>query len=238
MASIRQATAEDLISIQTANLLSLPENYQMKYYYFHILSWPELSWVAEDAQGRIVGYVLGKLDDDDDKLDVGHITSLAVFRTYRRLGLAEMLMRQTQKRMITIYNCKWCDLHVRESNYAARHLYEDVLHFHLEDVDVKYYADGENGLHMRRDLHEVIEQEHIIVKEFTQKEEEEGHHCHCHDPHCQEKQQSNSNAETQSEPKDKENDKQSSDLIAEDHNQENDSKSKPKNKKSKKHSKK
>lgn len=41
----------------------MPENYQMKYYYYHILSWPELSWVAEDDKGRIVGYVLGKLYD-------------------------------------------------------------------------------------------------------------------------------------------------------------------------------
>jgi hypothetical protein len=42
-------------------LHSLPENYQMKYYLYHILSWPQLLYVAEDYDGSIVGYVLAKM---------------------------------------------------------------------------------------------------------------------------------------------------------------------------------
>lgn len=71
MASIRQFTVffvnnthlqtDDLISIQTQNLLSLPENYSMKYYYYHLLTSPELSWVAVNEQNQVVGYVLGKV---------------------------------------------------------------------------------------------------------------------------------------------------------------------------------
>ena len=38
-----------------------PENYYMNFYYYHLLTWPYLSWVAEDEGGHIVGYVLGKL---------------------------------------------------------------------------------------------------------------------------------------------------------------------------------
>jgi hypothetical protein len=33
---------DDLIAIQQANLSCLPENYMMKYYYYHILSWPQV----------------------------------------------------------------------------------------------------------------------------------------------------------------------------------------------------
>ncbi len=33
----------------------------MKYYFYHALSWPQLSYVAEDDNGRIVGYVLAKM---------------------------------------------------------------------------------------------------------------------------------------------------------------------------------
>ena len=126
-----------MISIQTQNLLSLPENYYMNFYYYHFLTWPSLSWVAEDEKGRIVGYVLGKLsafgssvtcrNEDDETM--GQITSVAVCREYRRLGIAHKLMRQSQIKMIEVYNCKTCALHVRESNYAARHMYEDVLGF-------------------------------------------------------------------------------------------------------------
>lgn len=46
------------MNMQHCNLLCLPENYQMKYYFYHGLSWPQLSYVAEDEYGKIVGSVL------------------------------------------------------------------------------------------------------------------------------------------------------------------------------------
>ena len=36
--NIRCAKTEDLLNMQHCNLLCLPENYQMKYYIYHILS--------------------------------------------------------------------------------------------------------------------------------------------------------------------------------------------------------
>lgn len=60
--NIRPATVNDLIDMQACNLLNLPENYQIKYYIYHALSWPQLSFVATDNKsGRIVGYVLAKM---------------------------------------------------------------------------------------------------------------------------------------------------------------------------------
>jgi peptide alpha-N-acetyltransferase len=41
----------------------LPENYQLKYYFYHGLSWPQLSYVGEDDDGKIVGYVLAKMSN-------------------------------------------------------------------------------------------------------------------------------------------------------------------------------
>jgi hypothetical protein len=41
--NIRNARPEDLTNMQHCNLLCLPENYQMKYYFYHGLSWPQLS---------------------------------------------------------------------------------------------------------------------------------------------------------------------------------------------------
>ncbi len=52
---------DDLLKMQHANLLCLPENYSLRYYYYHIMSWPELLQVAEDYEGKIVGYVLSKM---------------------------------------------------------------------------------------------------------------------------------------------------------------------------------
>lgn len=63
MVCIRPATLDDLWAMQHCNLMCLPENYQMKYYLYHSLSWPQLLHVAE-CNGKIVGYVLAKLDED------------------------------------------------------------------------------------------------------------------------------------------------------------------------------
>ena len=191
---VRQAQVDDLFAIQNCNLHNLPENYQMKYYLYHALSWPQLSFVAEDDKGRIVGYVLAKMEEDsteennsgtnskkeeteqqqqpeeessssttaaaaestdsEDKTSTatttttttttaaanknilddsnaihGHITSLAVMRTYRRLGLAEKLMKLSQKAMANTFNADYVSLHVRKSNMAALSLYKDTLGF-------------------------------------------------------------------------------------------------------------
>lgn len=62
MVSIEKATIQDLIELQNANLHCLPENYQMKYYLYHGLSWPHLSFLARDhSTGKVVGYVLAKM---------------------------------------------------------------------------------------------------------------------------------------------------------------------------------
>ncbi|KNE59948.1 N-terminal acetyltransferase A complex catalytic subunit ard1 [Allomyces macrogynus ATCC 38327] len=141
---------EDLLSIQHCNLTNLPENYQMKYYLYHALSWPQLTYVAEDHKGRIVGYVLAKLEEEQEKEPLhGHITSVSVMRKYRRLGLAEKLMAQSQRAMHEVFQAKYVSLHVRVSNKAALHLYKDTLHYEIMEIEKKYYADGEDAYSMK-----------------------------------------------------------------------------------------
>ena len=74
---------------------------QLKYYLYHYLTWPQLLHVAEDHKGRIVGYVLAKIEEAEDgsenRLPHGHVTSLAVLRTHRKCGIATKLMQQALK---------------------------------------------------------------------------------------------------------------------------------------------
>ncbi len=158
MVCIREATAEDLVNMQNSNLWCLPENYALKYYLYHILSWPQLLHVAEDHKGRIVGYVLAKMEDDagdeDNSKGIkhGHITSLAVLRTHRKCGIATMLMKRAQARMEEAFGAKYCSLHVRYSNMAAYHLYSVTLGYKINDIEKSYYADGEDAYAMRCDF--------------------------------------------------------------------------------------
>ncbi|KAL8937195.1 MAG: hypothetical protein Q9211_003807 [Gyalolechia sp. 1 TL-2023] len=159
---IRVLHAADIPHVQSTNITNLPENYFMKYYLYHALSWPQLSYVAVDVSRpkrtpydppKIVGYVLAKMEEEpEDNLQHGHITSLSVMRTHRRLGLAEKLMRQSQRAMVETFGAQYVSLHVRMSNVAALHLYRDTLGFEVEKVESAYYADGEDAYSMRMDL--------------------------------------------------------------------------------------
>ena len=60
--------------------------------------------------------------------------------------------------MVETYQAKYVSLHVRVSNVAARHLYEDTLGFKNEKTEAKYYADGEDAFCMRLDLDEIRNQ--------------------------------------------------------------------------------
>eukprot|EP00095_Tigriopus_kingsejongensis_P010619 maker-scaffold1028_size131186-snap-gene-0.45 protein:Tk10619 transcript:maker-scaffold1028_size131186-snap-gene-0.45-mRNA-1 annotation:"n-terminal acetyltransferase complex ard1 subunit homolog a" len=156
--NIRCAQTEDLMNMQHCNLLCLPENYQMKYYMYHGLSWPQISFVAEDpSRGAIVGYVLAKMEEETEGSagsdePHGHITSLAVKRSHRRLGLAQKLMDQTARAMVETFNAKYVSLHVRKSNRAALNLYQTALKFQISEIEPKYYADGEDAYAMKRNL--------------------------------------------------------------------------------------
>ena len=93
-----------MVRLQQCNILNLPENYNYMYYTYHSTSWPHLLFLAEDDSGKVVGYVLAKLEDEDNEKNKAkmekpgyrpeaHITSLSVLRTHRKLGLATKLMR-------------------------------------------------------------------------------------------------------------------------------------------------
>ncbi|KAJ4365080.1 N-terminal acetyltransferase A complex catalytic subunit ard1 [Neocucurbitaria cava] len=165
---IRVLRPSDIPHVQLANITNLPENYFCKYYLYHAMSWPQLSYVAVDVSRppktpydppKIVGYVLAKMEEEPtDGVQHGHITSLSVMRTHRRLGLAEKLMRQSQRAMAETFAAHYVSLHVRMSNTAALHLYRDTLGFTVDKVESKYYADGEDAYSMKMELGDLKEQ--------------------------------------------------------------------------------
>jgi len=146
MVSIRPCQIGDLMSMQNANLTCLPENYQMKYYLYHFLTWPQLSFVAEDDKENVVGYVLAKIDENDIKR--GHITSLAVLRSHRKLGIATKLMKQAETALLEVFDADCVSLHVRKSNRAAFSLYHEILKFKIEEIEKEYYGDKEDAYSM------------------------------------------------------------------------------------------
>jgi len=115
---------------------------------------------------KIVAYVLGKVEmrpfidysdpascrascrDGVEKL--GHVTSLAVEKEFRRLGLAKSLMNQLHHHL-QHHGISSCRLHVRTSNLAACRLYQDDG-YQIDQIIKSYYQDGEDAYSMKRNF--------------------------------------------------------------------------------------
>ncbi|KAF7458852.1 N-terminal acetyltransferase A complex catalytic subunit NAA10 [Cryptosporidium felis] len=154
MSCIRRATIDDIFTIQQNNLYCLPENYQIKYYYYHSMTWPQLLDVSTDSFNdcKSVGYVLGKIEEDSNPPH-GHITSIAVLRTHRGFGLSKKLLMQNHIGMQNNYKgIPYCSLHVRISNTIAKSLYQNSLNYSIDSVETKYYADKEDAYYMKLDF--------------------------------------------------------------------------------------
>jgi peptide alpha-N-acetyltransferase len=154
--SLRRVKISDFFPMQNTNLHCLAENYHMWYWLYHYLLSPQAAHVAFSATGKIIGYVLGKIDDENQTptgkgpvLPHGHITSVAVYSCYRKLGIATRLLRYTHYTLKECFHADHVDLNVRETNRAAHILYNRTLGYEFVMTEEKYYADGENGWVLR-----------------------------------------------------------------------------------------
>ena len=93
---------------------------------------------------------MAKMEDENEQESVhGHITSISVLRSHRKLGIATKLMKASEYAMMKVYDAEYVSLHVRVTNRAAIGLYKDVLGFKIMKTDIGYYADGEDAYDMR-----------------------------------------------------------------------------------------
>ncbi|KAG9316806.1 N-acetyltransferase [Chiua virens] len=149
--NIRKVELNDLVRLLTCNISTLPENYMIRFWQYWLVNWPDLSFLAEDDHGKIVGFVLSSIEPDEreTEMSVGHINSLSVLRPYRRLGLAQRLMNLSKDAILRAgVHVDYLQLHVRKSNRAAQSLY-DKLGYKYHDTEKKYYSDDEDALVMR-----------------------------------------------------------------------------------------
>ncbi|EER29313.1 hypothetical protein D8B26_008035 [Coccidioides posadasii str. Silveira] len=165
MTSIRRMTASDLLSLNLTNLDPLTENYDANFYLTYLMKWPSLFNVVEDRDGKIVGYIMGKLEAQHPSMRHsehytpwhGHITVLTVAPAWRRLGYARRLT-EALERASDINNAWFVDLYVRAGNKVAVEMYKGMGYSVFRRV-VNYYSDdpagmsgGEDAFDMRKPL--------------------------------------------------------------------------------------
>ena len=169
--TVRRATEDDLDQVIEVNLRSLPENYWYGFYRYVLSEWGDLFFVAE-VDGRVVGYIMNRVEDTHDRVlmglenelessrrpnpleaiarvfsasaRVGHVISIAVLQEYRRRGIGSALMSEALKAFKEKYDVDAVYLEVRVSNQPAINMYEK-FGFVKARIVKGYYRDGEDA---------------------------------------------------------------------------------------------
>ena len=115
-----------------------------------MISYPRLVYVVKDYRKKIVGYVMGIMDEESMECRA-HIVSVAVLRTHRKLGLATKLMTLAHNAM-EVFGAWYVCLKVRKSKLEAFQLYNQSLGYIIHGIEDKYYADGEDAYDMYKPL--------------------------------------------------------------------------------------
>lgn len=83
-------------------------------------------------------------------------------------------MQNSQREMKDIFGAEFVSLHVRRSNRAAFHLYNETLKYDIHDVEKGYYADGEDAYDMRCNYSEEQVGKPVVDSDDEDENEEEG----------------------------------------------------------------
>ncbi|MCJ1392843.1 N-terminal acetyltransferase [Xylographa bjoerkii] len=174
MTALRQCRMTDLLHMSLCNLDPLTENYDVHFYIEYMARWPSLFTVAENSDGQIIGYIMGKVEEDPAYLSFsdnylpwhGHVTALTVAPQYRRLGIAKLLT-DAFERACDNQNAWFVDLFVRASNDRAITMYRKMGYSVFRRV-VDYYSDnptskstGEDAFDMRKPMRRDKKRKHI-----------------------------------------------------------------------------
>ncbi|KAA8643516.1 hypothetical protein EYZ11_004274 [Aspergillus tanneri] len=152
MSSIRRMSPMDLLSLNLTNLDPLTENYDLGFYLNYLMRWPSLFSSVQDRQEGIVGYIMGKLEEQHPSMRHsehytpwhGHITVLTVAPASRRLGHARRLTERLE-RGSDINDAWFVDLYVRAGNKVAVDMYKGMGYSVFRRV-VNYYSDDPTGV--------------------------------------------------------------------------------------------
>lgn len=141
--------ARDLFTFNNVNLDNWTETYTNPFYLQYLSQWPDLSFVQRSPEGRTMGYVIGKVEGKDNgsyspKERHGHVTAITIAPEYRRIGLAERMMRLLEDISARVYRAYFVDLFVRPSNFSAVTFYEK-LGYSVYRTVTQYYSGGGKG---------------------------------------------------------------------------------------------
>ena len=136
--------------IMALNKECMPENYDVMTHLTHVKLFGDINYTAidqsqkdKDGQPLVVGYIMGRVKDNDSEADNrGHITSIAVSPAYRGQKIATKLMLYALVGM-NRRGLKSCTLECRTDNEIGISLYKRAG-FEVESIRKNYYDSEED----------------------------------------------------------------------------------------------
>src|SRR2546427_1634685 len=141
---VRPGTFEydDLDQIIAIEKASFPDPYPRIVFAWFKLRVGE-GFIVARKDGRVVGYLISEV-----RRGRGHIASMAVSTSCRRMGIGEAMARKSIEQLAG--RVKQVYLEVRPSNEAAILLYHKLSFKETGKVRKEYYPDGEDAIEMAR----------------------------------------------------------------------------------------
>lgn len=150
MTTIRAMCVDDLFKFNNVNLDHWTETFNMSFYLNYLTRWPECCVTAENCDGTILGYMIGKVEGNGDQWH-GHVSAISVAPEARRTGLARKLMDHLEVVSEKIHDCYFVDLFVRGSNTVAIDFYKSLGYVIYRTI-TGYYSGEEDAYDMRKPL--------------------------------------------------------------------------------------
>ena len=170
MTTLRPFTCDDLFTYNEVNTDVLTETFNLSFYLGYLATWPEYFTTASSPGGTTMGYVMGKAEGRGTNWH-GHVTAVTVAPSYRRMGLAKLLMHELESISEEMHDGYFVDLFVRASNENAIRMYEKMGYGPYRRV-IGYYGnpDGEDALDMRKAMRRDTKKRSVVkAKKFEQK---------------------------------------------------------------------
>ena len=138
---IRRMTVADVPAVAALEAATFPSPWPEDSFRHEMTKNPAARYLVAEADGEIIGYAGAWII-----IDESHITNVAVAEKARGRGLGRRLMEALLQYLSNL-GAAYTTLEVRESNAAARGLY-DSLGFIAVGRRKKYYENREDGLIM------------------------------------------------------------------------------------------
>ncbi len=152
---VRPCTPEDIPSVISVNMLTLPEHYSDYFYYEILKDFPSTFLIAEQNRA-VAGYIMCRMEYGLSMTKrfglakKGHVISVAVLKEHRGKGVGTKLIQESLGE-IRKQSGKECYLEVRITNQGAIDLYKRIG-FKVTSTLHGYYKDGESAYTMAMSL--------------------------------------------------------------------------------------